>query len=197
MSFQALFERRSAEALQIAQSVLDREPPSPRVRVLFGIREARALAQQGRREDALRAIMRARGLFMEGQDDADPPWVWWIDDAELAFHEADCRACVGDTKRALALAEEAVDDCQPRRINARFVYLAQLLRLAIMDGDWHEAELVILRTIPYVGEVGSTRTMSMLRGSLDRLSSSRADRPVRDAAAYLGERMLVAGHGVA
>jgi hypothetical protein len=87
-SMHAASQGRPREALQIARSVLEGGYRlSPRVRALFLTRKARALAQGGD-EGALRLIPEIRSLFLEGVGDRDPAWAWWIDERELAWHEA-------------------------------------------------------------------------------------------------------------
>ena len=64
-----------------------RLPAIPRLKALFLTRKARALAQGGD-ESALRLLPEIRSLFLDGVSDGDPAWAWWIDERELAWHEA-------------------------------------------------------------------------------------------------------------
>jgi hypothetical protein len=87
-SMHAAHQGRPREALHIARSVLEGDYRlSPRLRALFLTRKARALAQGGD-ESALRLFPQIRSLFLEGVSDGDPAWAWWIDERELAWHEA-------------------------------------------------------------------------------------------------------------
>ena len=76
------------EALQIARSVLEGDYRlSPRLKALFLTRKARAMAQGGD-GSALTLLPEIRSLFLDGVTDEDPAWAWWIDERELAWHEA-------------------------------------------------------------------------------------------------------------
>ena len=87
-SMHAGAEGRPREALHIARSVLEGDYKlSPRIKALFLTRKARALAQSGD-ESALRLLPEIRELYLRGVSDADPAWAWWVDDRELAWHEA-------------------------------------------------------------------------------------------------------------
>ena len=87
-SMHAAAEGRPREAFQIARSVLEGDYKlSPRIKALFLTRKARALAQSGD-ESALRLLPEIRDLYLNGVSDSDPAWAWWIDDRELAWHEA-------------------------------------------------------------------------------------------------------------
>lgn len=87
-SMHAATEGRPREAFQIARSVLEGDYKlSPRIKALFLTRKARALAQSGD-ESALRLLPEIRDLYLSGVSDSDPAWAWWIDDRELAWHEA-------------------------------------------------------------------------------------------------------------
>ena len=101
-SMHAAAEGRPREALQIARSVLEGDYKlSPRIKALFLTRKARALAQSGD-ESALGLLPEIRDLYLNGVSDTDPAWAWWIDDRELAWHEA-------MVQRDLGLSSKAID----------------------------------------------------------------------------------------
>ena len=101
-SMHAAAEGRPREALHIARSVLEGNYKlSPRVKALFLTRKARALAQSGD-QSALALLPEIRDLYLHGVSDTDPAWAWWIDDRELAWHEA-------MVERDLGLASKAID----------------------------------------------------------------------------------------
>lgn len=107
-SMHAAAQGRPREALQIARSVLEGDYRlSPRLRALFLIRKARALAQGGG-ESALGLVSEIRSLFMDGVTDGDPAWAWWIDERELAWHEAMIQRDLGQPGRAITQFEHSV-----------------------------------------------------------------------------------------
>lgn len=80
---------------------------TPRVRSLFLIRKARAYAQGGD-DQALKLVREARSLYQDGLAATDPAWAWWIDEREISWHEAMCRADLGDHASALRHFETSV-----------------------------------------------------------------------------------------
>lgn len=189
VSLQALFQRRPGEALQIARAEQARGGLSPRLQVIFGIREARALAQLGDDGGTKAALARAVDAFGEGPGRLDPAWAWWVDGSEFALHRGLALADLGDQGGALRLLQQAVEDCPPRRRNARFIYLVQFLRSLIAAGAWRDAEVVLRETAGLAGEVGSTRTRRMLCEALDQLVATAAPSTLRDMA----QRMRASG----
>ncbi|MGH8887681.1 MAG: hypothetical protein ACRDYX_21430 [Egibacteraceae bacterium] len=190
MSMQAVYLNRPREALDLAKSVLEAGRLSTRVNTLFIVRKARALAQSEKRDDALDAFAQARALFLDGVADNDPPWVWWVDEAELAWHEAMCHADFDDWKRATDLFQQAV----PEGCRSRFHSLAHLLGALVHVGAWRDAEAVIGQILPYVGEVGSTRTARLLHTTTTRIAGLQAPVGLRDAAEHLQGSLKAVGY---
>jgi tetratricopeptide (TPR) repeat protein len=170
-SLQALFTRRPGEALMIANSALESGELTNRERVIFATRQARALAQLGDRDAALRRMDEAQATFWDGASSRDPAWAWWVDAAEVRAHIALAHGDLGDAARAAELLQRSVEDCPPRRLGARFIYLAQQLRALLEVGAWTDAEMVIEQAIPYIGEVNSGRTLGLLRQALTQLEN--------------------------
>jgi hypothetical protein len=100
-SMHAAAQGRPREALQIARSVLEGDYQlSSRLRALFLTRKARALAQGGD-EGALRLLPEIRSLYLDGVSDTDPAWAWWIDERELAWHEAMVQRDLGPVSQSV------------------------------------------------------------------------------------------------
>ncbi|MGL5866165.1 MAG: helix-turn-helix domain-containing protein [Dermatophilaceae bacterium] len=161
-SMQAGFLGRPREALAIADSVLDGPGSlSPRLRSLFLVRRARALAQGGD-ASALRVFAEARHLHLDGVADRDPDWVWWVDDRELSWHEGMILTDLGKPRDALARFEHSVAVVPPGETRSRYLHLAYLLRAQCAAGAWSETDDTIERLIPLVGEVASRRIHILL-----------------------------------
>jgi tetratricopeptide (TPR) repeat protein len=188
MSLQAIFQRRPGEALQIARAELAAGPLPPRLQVIFGIREARALAQLGDEDATRRALDTATSAFQEGPSRLDPAWAWWVDASEFALHRGLALVDLGDLAGALPLLQQAIEGCPPHRRNARFIYVAQFLRALIDAGAWQDVETVIREATNLAGEVGSARTLGLLRDAVSLLTLAPAPAAVREAA----ERMTSA-----
>jgi len=180
-SMHAAAEGRPREALHIACSVLEGNYKlSPRVKALFLARKARALAQSGG-ESALALLPEIRDLYLHGVSDTDPAWAWWIDDRELAWHEA-------MVERDLGLASKAIDDFERSvmatpadETRSQYLHRAYLLQSQVDNSTWDAAERTARELIPLSREVASTRTAVILRGISSQLAmNSRAPSGFRE-----------------
>ncbi len=166
---------RNREALRIARSVETGDMPV-RVRALFDVRAARALAKLGDRSAALRVFDHARSGFYEGATAADPVWAWWFDERELAGHEGEIHAALGDHTRALPRLATAVERSDGRRHLrwAAYIHRANLLRGCLRAGAHTEARRVAAEVAPMVGEVASPRTERVLVDAIPGRERRRA-----------------------
>jgi tetratricopeptide (TPR) repeat protein len=186
MTFVALFQRESAEALKISRAVLDGGRLTNRQRVIFKLREARALANLGARGDAMRAANDALSAFWDGASRKDPGWAWWLDTSEVAGHVGWILLELGETTRGLPMLERAITDAPRGNISHHFFRLARHLDALALAGAWRDAEAIIDELIPYVGAVRSGRARRVLRQALARIESGRAPAHVVDGARHLG-----------
>jgi hypothetical protein len=162
-SMHAAAEGRPREALQIARSVLEGDYRlSRRIKALFLTRKARALAQSGD-ESALRLLPEIRDLYLNGVNDADPAWAWWVDDRELAWHEAMVQRGLGLASKAIDHFERSVMAIPADEIRSQYVHRAYLLQSQVDNNTWDAAERTIQQLIPLSREVASTRTVVILR----------------------------------
>ncbi|MGH3973756.1 MAG: hypothetical protein ACRDS9_10595 [Pseudonocardiaceae bacterium] len=187
---------RNREALRIAQSMTRGHDPPRRVRALFDVRAARALAALGDSISALRAFDRARSAFAEGTTTRDPAWSWWFDERELAGHEGMIHAALGDHNRALPQLATAVERSQGREHFrwALYIHRANLLRALLRAGSWTDAERVAIDVIPMVGMIASARTEGLLRRTLARPEARpRMPSTLSDALDYIGNRLADKG----
>src|SRR5579859_1747186 len=169
-SMNAASQGHPREALQIARSVLEGDYRlSPRLRALFLTRKARALAQGGD-TSALRLLPEIRSLYHEGVSDEDPAWAWWIDERELAWHEAMVQRDLGMPERAIAQFERSVIATPATEIRSQYLHRAYLLQAQADNATWDDAEQSIRQLLPLSTEVASTRTVVLLRSALSQLS---------------------------
>lgn len=173
---------RPVEALQIARSVLESgDPLSPRVEALFLTRKARALAQAGD-ESAMSQFQKVRSLYLDGTTDADPSWAWWVDERELAWHEAMALRDLGQLDRALELFNRSVEATPDGETRSQFLHRAYLLQAQIEVGSWRDATASVPRLMQLSSEVGSPRTFSILRDSISRADAmNNVPRTVSDS----------------
>jgi transcriptional regulator with XRE-family HTH domain len=170
-SMHAASQGRPKEALQIARSVLEGDYRlSPRLKALFLTRKARALAQGGG-DSALRLLPEIRSLYHEGVSDEDPAWAWWIDERELAWHEAMVQRDLGMPERAIAQFERSVIATPPTEIRSQYLHRAYLLQAQADNATWDDAEQSIRQLLPLSTEVASTRTVVLLRKVTGQLAA--------------------------
>lgn len=168
---------RVAEARSIAESVLEGGPTlSPRVRALFLTRRARAMAQGGD-DRAIATFGEVRSLFHAGVDDSDPPWAWWIDEREIAWHEAMAQWDLGASSAALEYFERSVAATAPAETRSQYLHKAYLLKAEVRMRSWSEATETLRQLGPLASEVASTRTSDLLRSVLSEAASSDARSP--------------------
>jgi hypothetical protein len=176
LSMHAAAEGRPREAFQIARSVLEGDYKlSPRIKALFLTRKARALAQSGD-ESALRHLPEIRDLYLIGVTDSDPTWAWWIDDRELAWHEAMVHRDLGLASEAIDHFERSVMATPADEIRSQYLHRAYLLQSQVDNNDWDAAERTAGQLIPLSREVASTRTTVIL-GSISGQLAKRAKVP--------------------
>lgn len=170
-SMHAAAQGRPREALHIARSVLEGDYLlSPRLKALFLTRKARALAQSGD-ASAFHLIPQIRDLFLDGGSDADPAWAWWIDERELAWHEAMIQRDLGLAGKAIAQFERSVAATPVTELRSQYLHRAYLLQAQVDNATWSSAEQTIEQLLPLSKEVASTRTVVLLRNVLGQLAT--------------------------
>lgn len=194
MAFQSLFLRQPGEALLLARSALADDHLTNRQRVIFQLREARALAQLGARSDALRLAAEASSAFEDGATREDPEWSWWVWPSEVAGHAAWTRLEVGDDRGAVKALQRTVEAFPLRHPNNRFFWLARFLGAALEASAWSDAETVIDQILPVVGEVRSGRSVRLLQAGIQHLATASTPPRVVDAGTHLAEVMSAAGY---
>ncbi len=184
-SMHAGFLGRPHEALQLANSVLEsRDRLSPRVKTLFLMRQARAVAQAGD-EQALRLFDQVRSHYADGMRDSDPKWAWWIDERELAWHEGMALADLGYPREAVGKFEQSVWATAPHQVRGRYLHLGYLLGAQVKVGAWSDAEATMCQIGAMVGDVASTRTVVLLGRILPELRDEQVPGSTRDTAEQL------------
>ncbi|MGH3613373.1 MAG: XRE family transcriptional regulator [Pseudonocardia sp.] len=165
-SMQAGFLGRPAEALDIAESVLTGPYKlSSRLRSLFLIRKARALAQGGDGA-AVKLIDEARRLHSDGLASSDPNWTWWIDERELSWHHAMCRSDLGDLRGALDAFEQSVEATPTGETRSQYLHRAYLFQAQTRCMTWDMAEETLRDLAPLALQVSSRRTVNIIRAAL-------------------------------
>ncbi|MFI6941836.1 hypothetical protein ACIBI4_21400 [Streptomyces sp. NPDC050418] len=152
---------RAAQAAQRAAGLLG----SDRLLSLLALREAGGLAGLADRTGCEQALARAQRLFGRGPCDADPEWMSFFGEAELAGLEAQCWSALGEWSRAGAQARTAVGLQDPHFTRNIALYTAELADNLAREGRPDEAAATGRRALDLLAEVHSTRIASILRGT--------------------------------
>jgi hypothetical protein len=167
-SMHAGFMNQPGEALDIAELVLDGDGYrlTPRLRALFLTRKARALAQVGAEASTGRLFDEIRSLFLDGVEEGDPPWAWWIDEREIVWHEAMCRKDLGDNRKALDRFERSVEAATTGDRRSDFIHRAYLLGGQVVARSWRSAEDTMEELEQMAADVASPRSVLVIRDAL-------------------------------
>ncbi|MFE2428292.1 tetratricopeptide repeat protein [Streptomyces sp. NPDC059373] len=172
--------REAVRAAQAAQQAA-RRLGSPRLLSLLALREAGGRAGLGDRTGCERALVRAQSLFGRGTGDADPEWMSFFGEAELAGLEAQSWAALGDHRRAAEQARRAVGLQDPHFARNTALYGAELAGDLAAAGRPDEAAAAGSRVLDLLGSrVHSTRIRSMLDGAARVMRPYRREAGVAD-----------------
>ncbi|MFJ5234596.1 tetratricopeptide repeat protein [Kitasatospora sp. NPDC088391] len=167
---------RAAQAGQAAAAGLG----SDRLLSLLSLREAGGWALLGDRSACERALGRAYTLFDRGPGDADPEWMSFFGEAELAGQDAQCRSALGDWDLAAERAARAVELQEPQFVRNRVLYTAELAHDRLGRGDLAGAAVHGSAAVALLDRVRSARIRGMLAHTADRLRGHAAVPEVRE-----------------
>jgi transcriptional regulator with XRE-family HTH domain len=173
LAMQSIYLRRPAEALRVAGDVINDNRLSGRTEAAFRVRLARALGQTGQRQRGLDELRRARSLVHDGLSSDDPSWTWWLDDAELAWHEGMMLADLNELPAAVEHFRAAYDLRPVELRRARYNDLAHLLHALVDIRAWHDAESSAGELLAHGDDVSSARTAALLRSAADAIRRGR------------------------
>ncbi|MGP4047479.1 hypothetical protein [Streptomyces sp. 2A115] len=166
-SFLARDAGRPREAVRAAQAAQHAARPlgSARLMSLLSLREAGGWAGLADRTGCEQALTRAQALYGRGPCDADPEWMSFYGDAELAGLEAQCWSMLGDWSRAAHQARRAARLQDPHFTRNIALYTAELADDLARAGHPDEAAAAGLRVLDLLDEVQSSRVQTMLAGT--------------------------------
>ncbi|MQS12342.1 tetratricopeptide repeat protein [Streptomyces kaniharaensis] len=156
---------RAAQAGQAAARYLD----SDRLLALLAMREAGGWAMLQDRASCERALVRAYTLFERGPSEADPEWMSFFGEAEIAGLQSQCWSALGDWDRAGEQAMLAMALQEPHFVRNRVLYTAELAHDRLGRGDLAGAAHHGSAAVALFGEVRSARIRSMLADTAERL----------------------------
>ncbi len=181
-AFLARDASRPREAVRAAQAGRQaaRGLGSSRLLALLTLREAGGWAGLADRTACEEALARAHALFARGPADADPPWMTFFGEAEMAGLESQCWASLGAWGPASAHARRAVGLQEPHFVRNRALFTAELAGDLAADGHPEEAAAAATHALELLGPVRSTRIRRMLATAAHRLEPHRREALVAD-----------------
>ncbi|MFD9594397.1 tetratricopeptide repeat protein [Kitasatospora sp. NPDC059973] len=182
---------RPREALRAAQAgqAAARQLDSDRLLSLLAMREAGGWALLQDRAACERALGRAYTLFDRGPSEADPEWMSFFGEAEIAGLQSQCWSALGDWDRASEQAGLAIALQEPHFVRNRVLYTAELAHDRLGQGDVAGAAGHGTAAVALFGEVRSARIRSMLADTAERL---RPHRTVPEVGRFLADYDLAA-----
>ncbi|WUK16959.1 tetratricopeptide repeat protein [Kitasatospora sp. NBC_00374] len=162
---------RPREALRAAQAgqAAARRLGSARLLSLLSMREAGGWALLQDRAACEQALARAYTLFDRGGSAADPEWMSFYGEAEIAGLESQCWAALGRWDLAGERAGRAVDLQQPQFVRNRALYTAELANDRLGRGDLVEAAEHASAAALLLDQVRSARIRGILAHTAGRL----------------------------
>ncbi|MFD8898081.1 hypothetical protein [Streptomyces ardesiacus] len=189
MSHQATFLGRYTQAATLARAALMGISPvaTPTLRAQFHAMEARALARTGDVAACEAALSAATKALESRNNEDEPEWISYFDDAELAAEAAHCFRDVNSARRAVVHAENAMSGSHVR---SDFFATMVLADAHLRAGDVEEACRVALDALDLGEQLKSARCVSYLAEFRRNLSASGQSSAARDLAEQAGENRL-------
>jgi transcriptional regulator with XRE-family HTH domain len=189
MSHQATFLGRYTQAATLARAALMGISPvaTPTLRAQFHAMEARALARTGD-VTACEAALNAATKALESRNNEDEPeWISYFDEAELAAETAHCFRDVNRARRAVSHAENAMSGSHVR---SDFFATMVLADAHLRAGDVEEACRVALDALDLGEQLKSARCISYLAEFRRNLDLTGRNTVTRDLAEQAREHRL-------
>ncbi|MGW0333543.1 XRE family transcriptional regulator [Streptomyces sp. NPDC003011] len=135
----------------------------PAAQSLLQLRLARALAAQGERRAALRALTAAECLLDASSGEPKPAWCAWMSEADLAVDSGQALLDLGDTRRAHHLIREGQKLLPPSRDKTRVVFRAYEARSHLGLGEPERAAAAAMEALQVAQRIGAPRCVSLVR----------------------------------
>lgn len=154
---------------------------TPRVRAMLHIYSGAAFSKTGQRDTAAREFDQARTAMAAGTSDDDPPWIYWMTDAEVEMLAGSAAHNLGDYRGAIeryTAAWQVYDRSAFVRDTALF--LAREARAHLALGDVEAACATATHALQVGGDIGSVRPSDTLVDFRGELTDHRDVAAARD-----------------
>ncbi|SEL56959.1 hypothetical protein SAMN05414137_1105 [Streptacidiphilus jiangxiensis] len=169
---------RAAQAARSAAAGLG----SARLQSLLALREAGGWALLRDRGSCLKALGESRSAFEQGSSEADPEWMSFFNEGELAGLTAQCWAALGEFESAADWAEQAIALQPAHFVRNRTLYTAELAHDQLGHGAVVDAAVTGTSAVSLLSQVRSTRIRGMVSATAERM---RLHRSVPEVAEFL------------
>lgn len=180
MSFQATLAGHHQEAIALIDAAEEKtkHAATPRLRALLASRKSRAYAMAGNASACCRALNEAeRQLDATTPQGAEPDWIYFFDEAELAAQAAACWVDLGQPAKARPLIDNALGSMSPQYIRDRTIYHVRSAEAHLHAHDLELACNDLHTAVDLAGRTGSVRSVHTIRRA--REAMSRYDREPR------------------
>jgi hypothetical protein len=142
MSHQANYLGQAPRAVRLARAAVEgggNGRATPRAMAMYSAHEARALATARDTKSAQRAMLEAESHLAHAGDAADPPWLAYMDEAELVGEFCHCFRDLGASAQSVSYAEQAVTLTNPKYARSLGFCRMVLAQSHLLDGQLEAA----------------------------------------------------------
>ncbi|MBY8881258.1 hypothetical protein [Actinacidiphila acidipaludis] len=174
LALQSVIAGRAYEAVAAAEAgVRAAGGTSPAVRALAASRLGRAHAAAGAEPAFRRAVTEAERQLEAAEKDPGPPWLYWLDDAELAAQTGQSLLDLGLAYEARPLLEQALAMQDAEFVRDRSLYAARAALARAVTGDLEGARALGREAAQLSRHCGSPRLAEALDALKARLDPQR------------------------
>jgi hypothetical protein len=170
----------TAENLALAAQSNTDASATPTARALSFAMEARALASQGRERRCAEALLKAEKAFAHRNPEADPDWLHYFDEAELAGEFAHCFNDLRKPKLAREHVLHSLSTSETLYVRSLGFVRTILARSYVVDGDLDQALTVANEVVGTATDLRSARLRRYLADFTSSLAPWHSDPRVID-----------------
>ncbi|MEO3809364.1 transcriptional regulator [Sphaerisporangium sp. B11E5] len=182
LAYQVANSGDPSEGVALAHTALDAAGPhaSPRARALCWDRLAWAYARAGEAQATMRALAEADEALAGHNEEAEPEYLYWVDDGELQIMKARAYTELRRPLRAVPILTDVLGRYDATHTRELALYLSWLAVALADANEPEEAVLAARRMLGLSAEVASDRTAHRTRVVLNRLEPYRDVPQVRE-----------------
>ncbi|AEM88721.1 helix-turn-helix domain-containing protein [Streptomyces violaceusniger] len=169
-----------ADAMVRTAQTAVRGRSTPVVDAMLSARQARALAKAGETRDCYQALNRAVAHLERGPRDDDPPWAYWVNQAEIDMLTGSCMLDLGDAAAAQRKFTEADASYGPEYVRTHVLYLTRMATAQLQQRQVDAACASTGQALTLAAGVHSGRSSDHVRDAVKQLIPYRGEPAVHD-----------------